>query len=71
MLVCIVHTVLTNTMFAICAVRHTSLGEAVIMDIARIICLRQTSFKNRTFVVRQRCGFLLAEREGFEPSVGY
>jgi len=40
-----------------CAVRHTSLGEAVIIGGANIICRRQTSFKKRTFVGRQKCVF--------------
>ena len=33
-----------------CGVRHTSLGEAVIIGVANIICRRQTSFKKGTFV---------------------
>ena len=37
-----------------CAVRHTSLGVAVIIGVANIICRRQTSFKKRTFVGRQK-----------------
>ena len=40
-----------------CAVRHTSLGVAVIIGVANIICRRQTSFKKRTFVGRQKCVF--------------
>ena len=40
-----------------CAVRHTSLGVAVIIGEANIICRRQTSFKKRTFVGRQKCVF--------------
>ena len=36
---------------------HTSLGEAVIIGEANIICRRQTSFKKRTFVGRQKCVF--------------
>ena len=44
-----------DAMFAQCAVRHTSLGVAVIIGVANIICLRQTSFKKRTFVGRQKC----------------
>ena len=47
-----------DVMFAQCAVRHTSLGEAVIIGGARIICRRQTSFKKRTFVGRQKCVFV-------------
>ena len=46
-----------DAMFAQCAVRHTSLGEAVIIGEANIICRRQTSFKKRTFVGRQKCVF--------------
>ena len=38
---------------------HASLGEAVIMEIVRIICRRQTSFKKRTFVGRQKCFFVV------------
>ena len=34
---------------------HASLGEAVIIGAANIICRRQTSFKKRTFVGRQKC----------------
>ena len=41
----------------LCAVRHTSLGVAVIIGVANIICRRQTSFKKRTFVGRQKCVF--------------
>ena len=40
-----------------CAVRHTSIGVADIIGKANIICRRQTSFKKRTFVYRQRCVF--------------
>ena len=36
---------------------HTSSGEAVIIGEANIICRRQTSFKKRTFVGRQKCVF--------------
>ena len=36
---------------------HASLGEAVIIGVAIIICRRQTSFKKRTFVSRQKCVF--------------
>ena len=46
-----------DAMFAQCAVRHTSLGVAVIIGVANIICRRQTSFKKRTFVGRQKCVF--------------
>ena len=45
-----------------CAVRHTSLGEAVIIGGANIICRRQTSFKKRTFVGRQKCVFCCLKR---------
>jgi len=34
-----------DAMFAQCAARHTSLGVAVIIGEANIICRRQTSFK--------------------------
>ena len=34
-----------DAMFAQCAVRYTSLGVAVIIGEANIICRRQTSFK--------------------------
>ena len=34
-----------DAMFAQCAVRHTSLGKAVIIGEANIICRRQTSLK--------------------------
>ena len=46
-----------DAMFAQCAVRHASLGVAVIIGEAVIICRRQTSFKKRTFVGRQKCVF--------------
>ena len=42
-----------DAMFAQCAARHASLGAAVIIGVANIICRRQTSFKKRTFVGRQ------------------
>ena len=45
-----------------CAVRHTSLGVAVIIGVANIICRRQTSFKKRTFVGRQKCFFCWRRR---------
>ena len=45
-----------------CAVRHTSLGVAVIIGGANIICRRQTSFKKRTFVGRQKCFFCWRRR---------
>ena len=41
----------------LCVRRHTSLGVAVIIGTANIICRRQTSFKKRTFVDRQKCVF--------------
>ena len=47
-----------------CAVRHTSLGEAVIIGAANIICRRQTSFKKRTFVGRQKCVFCWWRQKG-------
>ena len=40
-----------------CAVRHTSLGVAVIIGVANIICRRQTSFKKRTFVLVDKSAF--------------
>ena len=46
----------------LCARRHTSLGEAVIIGEANIICRRQTSFKKRTFVGRQKCVLCWCER---------
>jgi len=45
-----------------CAVRHASLGVAVIIGEANIICRRQTSFKKRTFVGRQKCVFCWRRR---------
>ena len=47
----------------LCARRHTSLGEAVIIGKANIICRGQTSCKKRTFVGRQKCVFYGGERE--------
>ena len=41
---------------------HASLGEAVIIGGANIICRRQTSFKKRTFVGRQKCVFCWLRR---------
>ena len=52
-----------DAMFAQCAVRHTSLGVAVIIGVAYIICRRQTSFKKRTFVGRQKCVFCWRARQ--------
>ena len=50
-----------------CAVRHTSLGVAVIIGEANIICRRQTSFKKRTFVGRQKCVFCWCEKRDLNP----
>ena len=50
-----------------CAVRHTSLGEAVIIGEANIICRRQTSFKKRTFVGRQKCVFCWQGQKDSNP----
>ena len=55
-----------DAMFAIkCAARHTSLGEAVIIGEANIVCRRQTSLKKASLAT---C-FFLAEAVGFEPTV--
>ena len=43
----------------LCARRHTSLGEAVIIGAANIICRRQTSFKKRTFVLVDKSAFFV------------
>ena len=40
-----------------CAVRHTSFAKRTSLGVAVIICLRQTSFKKRTFIPRQKCVF--------------
>ena len=40
-----------------CAVRHTSFAKRTSLGVANIICRRQTSFKKRTFVGRQKCVF--------------
>ena len=56
-----------DVMFAQCAVRHTSLGVAVIIGVANIICRRQTSFKKRTFVARQKCVFCWCEKRDLNP----
>ena len=40
-----------------CAVRHTSFAKRTSLGEAVIICRRQTSFKKRTFVGRQKCVF--------------
>ena len=42
-----------DAMFAQCAVRHASLGKAVIIGAANIICRRQTSFKKSSEKVRK------------------
>ena len=42
-----------------CAVRHTSLGVAVIIDEVNIICRRQTSFKKVTFVLADKSDFFV------------
>ena len=48
----------------LCARRHTSLGVAVIIGTANIICRRQTSFKKRTFVLVDKSAFFVGgERE--------
>ena len=44
-------------MFAQCADRHTSFAQRTSLGVANIICRRQTSFKKRTFVGRQKCVF--------------
>ena len=46
-----------DAMFAQCAVRHTSFVQRTSLGEAVIICRRQTSFKKRTFVSRQKCVF--------------
>ena len=43
----------------LCARRHTSLGVAVIIGTANIICRRQTSFKKRTFVLVDKSAFFV------------
>jgi hypothetical protein len=43
----------------LCAVRHASLGEAVIIGGANIICRRQTSFKKRTFILVDKGAFFV------------
>ena len=50
-----------DAMFAQCAVRHTSFAKRASLGVAVIICRRQTSFKNRTFVGRQKCVFCCEE----------
>ncbi len=46
---------------------HASLGEAVIIGTANIICRRQTSFKKRTFVGRQKCVFCWRRERDSNP----
>ena len=41
----------------LCAVRHTSFAKRTSLGKAHIICRRQTSFKKRTFITRQKCVF--------------
>ena len=48
---------------------HASLGEAVIIGAANIICRRQTSFKKRTFVGRQKCVFCWRRERDSNPRV--
>ena len=57
------HFIHNDAMFAQCAVRHTSLGEAIIIGVANIICRRQTSFKKRTFVLGDKSAFFVALNE--------
>ena len=52
-----------------CAVRHTSLGVAVIIGVANIICRRQTSFKKRTFVLVDKCSFFVGGERGIRTLV--
>ena len=53
----------------LCARRHTSLGVAVIIGEANIICRRQTSFKKRTFVLEDKSAFFVMVGEaGFGPA---
>ena len=47
---------------------HASLGEAVIIGEPNIICRRQTSFKKRTFVGRQKCVFCWRRRRDLKGS---
>ena len=47
-----------DAMFAQCAARHASLGEAVIIGEANIICRRQTSFKNAPLSVDKSAFFV-------------
>ena len=51
-----------DAMFAQCAVRHTSFAQRTSLGEAVIICRRQTSFKKRTFVGRQKCVFCCLKR---------
>ena len=43
---------------------HASLGEAVIIGEANIICRRQTSFKKRTFVLVDKSAFFVGGEGG-------
>jgi len=45
-----------------CAARHTSFAQRTSLGEAVIICRRQTSFKKRTFVGRQKCVFCCDKR---------
>jgi len=42
---------------------HASLGEAVIIGGANIICRRQTSFKKRTFVLVDKSAFFVGAED--------
>ncbi len=54
-----------------CAVRHTSFAQRTSLGEANIICRRQTSFKKRTFVGRQKCVFCWRRwRDSFLPLRG-
>ena len=59
-----------DAMFAQCAVRHTSFAQRTSLGEAVIICRRQTSFKKRTFVGRQKCVFCCLKREKRSIGVG-
>ena len=56
-----------DEMFAQCAVRHTSFAQRTSLGEAVIICRRQTSFKKRTFVDRQKCVFCWSGLRGSNP----
>ena len=68
----IAYFVSNDAMFAIKMWRsHASLGEAVIIGAANIICRRQTSFKKRTFVgSRQKCVFCWRRRRDLNSRAG-